>query len=190
MKIKYRAIFICPLVKEWTGTPTCTYTTTHMDKTVDVDKIKHMFMLLVLPTESVFNLSIKKHAIQYIQKMCSPVLRRHRQIVTKKVKFQIGQIDIVFVLKYCQYDIFFKIQLVSILNEDLFFKHQNDEIVTDTDLLLQKYNFVFGMIKRNLNVLSFDNNMIKVHFGTKFGILYHQNAVNIYIKNYIFIIYF
>ena len=62
------------------------------------------------------------------------------------------------------------------------FKHQNDESVTDTDLLLQKYNFVFGMIKRNLNVLSFDNNMIKVHFGTKFGILYHENAVKIYIK--------
>jgi hypothetical protein len=64
-----------------------------------------------------------------------------------------------------------------------FFKHQNDKIVTDTDLLLQKYNFVFGMIKRNLNVLSFDNNMIKVHFSTKFCILYHQNAVKIYIKN-------
>jgi hypothetical protein len=27
---------------------------THMNKTVDVDQIKHMFMLLVLPTESVF----------------------------------------------------------------------------------------------------------------------------------------
>ena len=71
-----------------------------------------------------------------------------------------------------------------------FFKHQNDEIVTDTDLLLQRYHFVFGMIKRNLNVLSFDNNMIKVHFGTKFCILYHENAVKIYIKNTICIIYF
>jgi hypothetical protein len=43
-----------PLVKEWTGAPTCTYTITHMNKTVDIDKIKHIFMLLVLPTESVF----------------------------------------------------------------------------------------------------------------------------------------
>ena len=33
---------------------TCTYTTIDMNNTVDVDKIKHLFMLLVLPTELVF----------------------------------------------------------------------------------------------------------------------------------------
>jgi hypothetical protein len=45
------------------------------------------------------------------------------------------------------------------------FKHQNDEIVTDTDLLLQRYNFAFGMIKRNLNVISFHKT--NLYFQTK-----------------------
>ena len=38
--------------KEYTGPPT--YTTPHMNKTVNVDKIKHIFIVLVLPTKSVF----------------------------------------------------------------------------------------------------------------------------------------
>ena len=43
---------IGPRAKERTGAPT--YTTTHMNKTVNVDKIKHIFIVLVLPTKSVF----------------------------------------------------------------------------------------------------------------------------------------
>jgi len=37
---------------ECTGAPI--YTTTHMNKTINVNKIKYIFIALVLPTKSVF----------------------------------------------------------------------------------------------------------------------------------------
>ena len=48
--------FICPppppRSEQCTGANT--YTTTHRNKTVNVDKIRHIFIVLVLPTKSVF----------------------------------------------------------------------------------------------------------------------------------------
>jgi hypothetical protein len=43
---------IGPWEKQCTGAHT--YTTTHRNKTVNVDKIKHIFIVLVLPTKLVF----------------------------------------------------------------------------------------------------------------------------------------
>ena len=73
-----------------------------------------------------------------------------RKSATKKVKFQIGQINIILVLKQCQYDIFCN------------FKRQNDDIVTNTDLLLQRYKFVLGM--------PYGKKPYKVHYNTCQGL--------------------
>jgi hypothetical protein len=43
---------ITPREKQCTGAHI--YTTTHRNKTVNVDKIKHIFIVLVFPTKSVF----------------------------------------------------------------------------------------------------------------------------------------
>jgi hypothetical protein len=43
---------IGPRAKQFTGANT--YTTTRRNKTVNADKIKHTFIVLVLPTKSVF----------------------------------------------------------------------------------------------------------------------------------------
>ena len=43
---------ISPQSKQYTGTPT--YTTTHKNKNVNVDRIKHIFIVLILPPKSVF----------------------------------------------------------------------------------------------------------------------------------------
>ena len=43
---------IGPWPKGCTGAPT--YSTTYMNKTVNVDKIKHIFIVLVLPTKLLF----------------------------------------------------------------------------------------------------------------------------------------
>jgi hypothetical protein len=43
---------IGPWENECNGTPT--YTTSLLNKTINVDKIKHIFIVLVLPTKSVF----------------------------------------------------------------------------------------------------------------------------------------
>jgi hypothetical protein len=45
---------ICPRAKQCTGVPT--FTTTCRNKNVNVDKIKHIFIVLVFPTKSVFNI--------------------------------------------------------------------------------------------------------------------------------------
>ena len=41
-----------PRAKQFTGAPT--YMTTHKNKNVNVNKIDHIFIALVLPTKSVF----------------------------------------------------------------------------------------------------------------------------------------
>jgi hypothetical protein len=43
------------------------YSTTHSNKTVNVDKIKHLFILLVLPTKSVF--IHKRHAVDRLHRL-------------------------------------------------------------------------------------------------------------------------
>jgi len=43
-----------PRAKQFTGANT--YTTTHRNKTVNVDKIKHTFIVLVLPTIQCLNI--------------------------------------------------------------------------------------------------------------------------------------
>jgi hypothetical protein len=42
------------IIGPWEKQCTHTYTTTHRNKTVNVDKIKHIFIVLVLPTKLVF----------------------------------------------------------------------------------------------------------------------------------------
>jgi len=42
------------LPREIPSTGASTYTTTHRNKNVIVDKIKHIFIVLVLPTKSIF----------------------------------------------------------------------------------------------------------------------------------------
>jgi hypothetical protein len=45
-----------------------TYTTTHRNKTANMDNIKHIFIILIFPTKSVFK-NIKKHAIHNIHRL-------------------------------------------------------------------------------------------------------------------------
>ena len=59
-------IIIGPREKQCTGAHTST--TTHRNKTVNVDKIKHIFIVLVLPTKSVLNIK-KKNAVYNIPKL-------------------------------------------------------------------------------------------------------------------------
>ena len=56
---------ICPGQRNALAAPT--YTTTRMNKTVNVDKINNIFIVMVLPTKSV--LSIKKHDIHNIHRL-------------------------------------------------------------------------------------------------------------------------
>ena len=44
-----------------------------MNKTVNVDKIKHIFIVLVLPTKSVPFLALKKDAIHNIHRLVWPL---------------------------------------------------------------------------------------------------------------------
>ena len=48
-----------PRAKQYTGTPI--YTTTHRNNTVNVGKIKHIFIVKIFPIKSVF--SIKTHVV-------------------------------------------------------------------------------------------------------------------------------
>ena len=70
----------------------------------------------------------------------------------------------------------FQIQLLSAIYEDKifffnFYWQQSVKMITNTDLLPQRYHFFLGMVK-DLNVFPFDNDMKKAHFGTKLCI-YH-----------------
>ena len=66
---------IGPWEKEYTGTPT--YTTTRVNKTVNVYKIKNIFIVLVLPTKSV--LKHKKHGMHNIHmSLWGPMLMNPR----------------------------------------------------------------------------------------------------------------
>ena len=65
---------IGPWAKQWTGVPT--YTITHRNKTVNVDKIKHIFIVLVLQTKSVFRHKTKTWSTQYTQVSIDPYVRR------------------------------------------------------------------------------------------------------------------
>ena len=56
---------ICPGQRNALAAPT--YTTTRMNKTLNVDKINNIFIVMVLPTKSV--LSIKKHDIHNIHRL-------------------------------------------------------------------------------------------------------------------------
>ena len=50
-------------------------------------------------------------------------------------------------------------------------------MITNTDLLPQRYHFLLGMVK-DLSLFPFDNDM-KAHFGTKLCI-YHEKTVSVY----------
>ena len=87
----------------------------------------------------------------------------------------------------------FQIQLFSAIYEEFFFffnfyLQQSVKMITNTDLLLQRYHFLLGMVK-DLNVFPFDNDMKKAHFGTKLCI-YHEKTVSVYQRNTIFTVYF
>ena len=59
-------------------------------------------------------------------------------------------------------------------------------MITNTDLLPQRYHFLLGMV-RELNVFPFDNDndMKQAHFGTKLCI-YPEKTVSVYQRNTIF----
>jgi hypothetical protein len=57
---------IGPRAKQYTGTHI--YTTTHRNKTVNVDKIKHIFIVLVFPSKSVFK-HLRNHALHSIHRL-------------------------------------------------------------------------------------------------------------------------
>ena len=61
-------------------------------------------------------------------------------------------------------------------------------MITNTDLLSQRYLFFWGMVK-DLNLFPFDNDMKKAHVGTKLCI-YHEKTVSVYQRNTIFTVYF
>jgi hypothetical protein len=65
-----------------------------------------------------------------------------------------------------------------------FENHPIVKMITNTDLLPQRYHFLLGMVK-DLNVFPFDNDMKKAHFGTKLCI-YHEKTVSLYQRNTIF----
>ena len=54
-------------------------------------------------------------------------------------------------------------------------------MITNTDLLPQRYHFLLGMVK-DLSLFPFDNDMKKAHFGTKLCI-YHEKTVSVYQRN-------
>ena len=57
-------------------------------------------------------------------------------------------------------------------------------MITNTDLLPQRYHFLLSM-----DVFPFDNDMKQAHFGTKLCI-YHEKTVSVYQRNTIFTVYF
>ena len=57
-------------------------------------------------------------------------------------------------------------------------------MITNTDLLPQRYHFLFGMVK-DPSLFPFDNDMKKAHFGTKLCV-YHENTVSVFHRNTIF----
>jgi hypothetical protein len=61
-------------------------------------------------------------------------------------------------------------------------KQQSVKMITNTDLLPQRYHFLLGMVK-DLNVFQFDNDMKKAHFGTKLCI-YHEKTESPLISNH------
>jgi hypothetical protein len=61
--------------------------------------------------------------------------------------------------------------------------HQRTGMITNTDLLPQRYHFLLSMVK-DLNVFPFDNDMKKAHFGTKLCI-YHEKTTLFYDQNYV-----
>ena len=69
-----------------------------------------------------------------------------------------------------------------------FYQQQSVKIITNTDLLPQRYHFLLGMVK-DLNVFPFDNDMKQANFGTKLCI-YHEKTVSVYQRNTIFTVYF
>jgi hypothetical protein len=84
----------------------------------------------------------------------------------------------------------FQIQLLSAIYEDKniffnFYWQQSVKMITNTDLLPQRYFFLLGMVK-DLNVFPFDNDMKKAHFGTKLCIM---RKLFQYIKETLFLLY-
>ena len=61
------------------------------------------------------------------------------------------------------------------------------KMITNTDLLPQRYHFLLGMVK-DLNVFQFHNDMKKAHFGTKLCV-YHEKTVSVYQRNTILTVY-
>jgi hypothetical protein len=61
---------IDPRAKQWTGTHI--YATTHRNKTANVVKIKHIFIVLVLPTKSVLNIKNISHTTIHTAFMVIP----------------------------------------------------------------------------------------------------------------------
>jgi hypothetical protein len=57
-------------------------------------------------------------------------------------------------------------------------------MITNTDLLPQRYHFFWGMVK-DLNVFPFDNDIKKAHCGAKLCI-YHEKTVSVFQRNTIF----
>ena len=60
-------------------------------------------------------------------------------------------------------------------------------MITNTDLLPQRYHFLLGMVK-DLNVFPFDNDMKKAPFGTKLCIYIMRKQFQ-YIKETLFLLY-
>ena len=89
--------------------------------------------------------------------------------------------------------IYFSDSVAQCNNEDKkkkfnFYQQQSVKMITNTDLLPQRYHFILGMA-RDLNVFPFDNDMKQAHFGTKLCI-YHEKTVSVYQRNTIFTVYF
>jgi hypothetical protein len=81
--------------------------------------------------------------------------------------------------------------LLSAIYEDKFcfptFISNSVKMITNTDLLPQRYHFLLGMVK-DLSLFPFDNDMKKAHFVTKLCI-YHEKTVSVYQRNTIFTVY-
>jgi hypothetical protein len=86
---------------------------------------------------------------------------------------------------------FFQIQLLSAIYDDKFFFptfiSNSVKMITNTDLLPQRYHFLLGMVK-DPSLFPFDNDMKKAHFVTKLCI-YHEKTVSVYQRNTIFTVY-
>jgi hypothetical protein len=60
-------------------------------------------------------------------------------------------------------------------------------MITNTDLLPQRYHFLLGMVK-DLNVFPFDNDLKKAHFGIKLCVYIMRKQFQ-YIKETLFLLY-